>query len=90
VALTAPYYSITMTGSVSSKSDIRFPTADFFYPKLIVDILEDFDCLHLLGLKTDDNNANDEKHYENGTNYLMTEDGFEAIPTSVIKVLKKP
>ncbi len=54
VTLEAPETTIEMIDSLHVNFDIKFPAADFFYPSLTDDILEAFDVINYLGVKTID------------------------------------
>lgn len=54
VTLPAPETTIATIDSLSMAFDIEFPAADFFYPSLTDDILDAFDAVKYLGVKTID------------------------------------
>lgn len=54
VTIEAPETTMEMIDSLHVNFDINFPAADFFYPSLTDDILEAFDVITYLGVKTID------------------------------------
>lgn len=55
VTLDAPDNIIDMFDEMNERFGIDFPGADIFYPSLVDDILENFEYVKFLGLKTIDN-----------------------------------
>ncbi|MEM1001692.1 MAG: DUF2092 domain-containing protein [Bacteroidota bacterium] len=52
VSLEAPETTIAMVDSIHAKFGIKFPGVDIFYPSLTDDVLDNFDHVKILGLKT--------------------------------------
>ena len=55
VTLEAPENTLEMIDEMHLNYDFQFPAADFFYPSLTDDMMEQFDSIKYLGKKTIDN-----------------------------------